>query len=92
MLEADARALLASRPTAAPFDVVFVDPPFAAGDAGQLCTLIADNGWLAPGGRLYLEQPVDAADAVPDGLECLRQKTAGAVRFAVYATADEGEQ
>ena len=90
--QADARALLGAPNPGRPFDIVFLDPPFAAGDALRLCTLSADNGWLAPGGRLYLEHP--AAVTVEPGppLEPIREKTAGQVRFALYALAEGAQQ
>lgn len=83
--QADARSLLASANSGEAFDVVFLDPPFAAGDAARLCTLTADNGWLAAAGRLYLEQPADADAAPGPPFVCVREKTTGRVRFALYA-------
>jgi 16S rRNA (guanine966-N2)-methyltransferase len=43
-------------------------------------------GWLAGGGRVYLEMPVvQKLPALPAGWEVLREKTAGQVRYALAA-------
>jgi 16S rRNA (guanine966-N2)-methyltransferase len=39
-----------------PFDLVFVDPPFAAGLLGGACEALEEGGWLAPQALVYLEQ------------------------------------
>lgn len=43
----------------APYDVVFVDPPFADDLLPEVCRLLEDDDWLAPAAIVYLEQ--DAA-------------------------------
>lgn len=79
----DVRRALA-QPANAPFDVIFLDPPFGDDDLSQLCTLIDNNGWLAADGRIYIEQAFNAAPLSLAGFECLREKKAGKVRFALY--------
>jgi 16S rRNA (guanine966-N2)-methyltransferase len=82
---ADALRYLAGPPR--PFDVVFLDPPFGDVELGDLCTLLA-NGWIAGGGRVYLEMPGDRdLPALPPGWEVLREKTAGQVRYALAVAA-----
>jgi 16S rRNA (guanine966-N2)-methyltransferase len=67
-----------------PFDVVFLDPPFAAGLLAPSCDLLTRNGWLAPGARVYLEAPVDQGiPPLPGGWRLTREKSAGQVRFAL---------
>ncbi len=78
----DALAFLA-RP-AEPFDVVFVDPPFALGLHAPACARLAEGGWLAPGARVYLESGPDEI-ALPEGWQVLRDKTAGQVRYRLLA-------
>ncbi len=69
-----------------PFDVVFLDPPFDSGDLENLCKLL-DQGWLAPGARVYLEMSRDRAFPVlPPGWSVLRDKKAGKVRYALATT------
>jgi 16S rRNA (guanine966-N2)-methyltransferase len=78
---ADALRFLAGLPQ--PYDLVFVDPPFGAYDLGELCTLL-DRGWLAPGGRVYLEMPAGGPfPALPPDWTVIRDKRAGHVRFAL---------
>jgi 16S rRNA (guanine966-N2)-methyltransferase len=80
---ADARRFLAGPPR--PFDVVFLDPPFDEAELGDLCTLLG-KGWLAGGGRVYLEMPRNRdLPALPPGWEVLREKTAGQVRYALVS-------
>jgi 16S rRNA (guanine966-N2)-methyltransferase len=74
-----------------PFDIVFLDPPFADGLLGPACQLLAANGWLAPGARVYLEAPVDQPlPALPEGWGILRDKQAGQVRYLLAAAAAQG--
>jgi 16S rRNA (guanine966-N2)-methyltransferase len=84
--EADAIAFLKSGCTA-PCDVVFIDPPFAADNYEELCRLLANNGWLAKGARVYLEQGLgQQVPDLPDGWLLLKEKTAGNVRYSLINT------
>jgi 16S rRNA (guanine966-N2)-methyltransferase len=49
--------VVASRPEA-PYDIVFADPPYAAGDAelARVLDALADNGWLVPGATVVVER------------------------------------
>jgi 16S rRNA (guanine966-N2)-methyltransferase len=38
-----------------PFDLVFADPPYAAGSGSAAVAAIEQSGWLAPGGWLSIE-------------------------------------
>ena len=76
---ADAVAFLA-RPGVGPFDIVFVDPPYATAVAPVLEALLAV---LASGARVYLERA--RRDSWPDlpRLAWTRRATAGAVDFGL---------
>jgi 16S rRNA (guanine966-N2)-methyltransferase len=51
---ADARRFLAG--DAQPFDIVFLDPPFAARDLLEACAAqLEERGWLAPAALIYVE-------------------------------------
>lgn len=64
------------------FDVVFIDPPFAAKLWTQTAALLANNGWLAPNAFIYVESPGQSEAAqLPEAWETLRDKTAGEVRY-----------
>ncbi len=82
VLRADARCWLAG-PVPRGFDLVFLDPPYAADELGNLCTLLA-RGWLAPHAWVYLETSRKyALPALPAGWQLHRQREAGEVRYAL---------
>ena len=87
ILNADARAYLGGPPVLA-FDIVFLDPPFAADLHGELCRLLTEQDWLAVNARVYIEMHKNQADlALPDGWRIVKDKTAGNVRY-LLATVD----
>ena len=89
IVAAEARAFLLG--PARPFDVVFLDPPFAAGLLPDLCKLLEQRGWLAPRAYVYLENAVsDAAVPLPDGWEAVRETRAGEVRAVLVQRRDAG--
>ena len=66
----------------APFDLVFLDPPFAAGLLAAACDRLESGGWLAPGARIYLESAArEPLPALPSGWELLRSGVAGEVGY-----------
>ncbi len=77
---ADALSWLRRAPEAAggPFDLVFLDPPFGAGLLEPALARVAAGGWLAPGGRVYGEQPARAPlPELPAGWRIVRRSRAG---------------
>jgi len=80
IVEADALAFL-NRP-AETFDLVFLDPPFAAGLMPTLLARLAGPGWLAPGALVYLESPAAEGEPVlPPGWTLHRSERAGEVGY-----------
>lgn len=80
VVRADAWRWLAG--PAEPFDVVFLDPPFAGGFPPRLCTLLETGGWLADGARIYIEHARRApAPAPPPNWTLHRSRRAGQVAF-----------
>jgi 16S rRNA (guanine966-N2)-methyltransferase len=78
---ADALAFLAGR-SAAPFDIVFLDPPFGAGLWGKVATRLETGGWLAPEAFIYLEAPVgELPPGLPPTLQPWRDGKAGEVGY-----------
>jgi 16S rRNA (guanine(966)-N(2))-methyltransferase RsmD len=75
LLQCDAIEFLA-RPRGSPFDVVFLDPPYASGLAAVALERLAPH--LASGARVYVE--TDVPLALP-GWTPLRSGRAGAVCF-----------
>jgi 16S rRNA (guanine966-N2)-methyltransferase len=85
--EVDARAFLKTG-CRVPFNLVFLDPPFATDCHEELCRLLADHGWLAKGAQVYLEQhSSQQLPELPDGWVLLKEKTAGNVRYSLIRAA-----
>ena len=71
-----------SKATPAPFDLVFVDPPFAADMLSELCRLLSERKLLATDARIYLElSKGKPLPSLPEGWRVLKSKTAGNVRY-----------
>jgi len=65
-----------------PFDLIFLDPPFASGLQRPALDRIEELGALAPGGFCYLESPRRAVIApLPEGWTLHRSGTAGEVGY-----------
>jgi len=73
---------------AAPFDIVFLDPPFADDSIAELCRLLADRRIVVSGGLVYFEQERRLAmPKLPEGWELEKQNTAGNVRYGLIRSA-----
>jgi len=82
VLATDAKRWLKTPPVAT-FDVVFLDPPYAANNLADLCTLLA-RGWLAAQAWVYLETSrSQSLPALPEGWQWHRESQAGDVRYAL---------
>jgi 16S rRNA (guanine966-N2)-methyltransferase len=82
VISADAMRWL-GKPPEAGFGVVFLDPPYAANNLAELCTLLA-RGWLARRAAIYLETSrSQSLPALPEGWHLHRESQAGDVRFAL---------
>ncbi len=82
VLATDARRWLKNPPLTT-FDVVFLDPPYAANSLGDLCTLLA-RGWLAAEAWVYLETSrSQSMPVLPEGWQLHRESHAGDVRYAL---------
>lgn len=77
--------------TPQPFDIVFLDPPFAAALLSRSAELLENNGWLAPEARIYLECPArDPLPRLPANWTLLKAKRAGEVGYHLFARAARG--
>jgi 16S rRNA (guanine966-N2)-methyltransferase len=66
------------------FDVVFLDPPFAAAPLTELCDLL--QPYLTANAMIYIEQDKDQPPpALPSGWQILREKNAGMVRYSLVS-------
>jgi 16S rRNA (guanine966-N2)-methyltransferase len=80
VVRADALRYLAREP--APFDVVFLDPPFGLGQLERAVELLETRGWLCDPAHVYVEAP--HGETVPDwpaGWTPLRHGRAGQVGY-----------
>jgi 16S rRNA (guanine966-N2)-methyltransferase len=67
-----------------PFDIVFLDPPFAQALWLPAIERLVSGGWLKSGSRVYIETPTRIGfPDLPSDWELVRDKTAGQVRFGL---------
>lgn len=72
------------RSDAGPFDVIFMDPPFAQDVAAQAARRLEEHGWLAPDAMVYIELPAGHEVELPGNWEVHRQGRAGALGYTLY--------
>lgn len=72
-------------PAAQPFDIIFIDPPFAENLINKTATFLEKNHWLAENSLIYIEK-ASCGDplTLPTNWLCYREKTAGQVRYQLY--------
>ncbi|MEB3194909.1 MAG: 16S rRNA (guanine(966)-N(2))-methyltransferase RsmD [Cyanobacteriota bacterium] len=73
-----------------PFDLIYADPPWAAGLHGPLATAAARGGWLAPGGTLIWECAQDAALEIPSGWQEKQRRAYGSSELVFLAAEQRG--
>lgn len=70
------------RPVTHRYDIVFLDPPFAADIVEECCRLLHSKGWLTDRAAVYIEQDKRREEPkLVDGWRIARAKTAGNVRY-----------
>jgi 16S rRNA (guanine966-N2)-methyltransferase len=78
--QADALAWLQGEPQQ--FDILFLDPPFAANLLQELCDRLEQGGWLGPDAWIYLEMDADSGrPLLPATWHVLKEKKAGQVEY-----------
>ena len=60
-----------------PFDLIYADPPYAAGLYETLASAVLSGGWLQAGGELLLECASNKLPAEPEGWELMDQRRYG---------------
>ncbi len=67
-----------------PYDVVFLDPPFALSLMDDVLTRLQDSSLLQVGSLIYVEQPEPLVNLkLPDNWHLHRQKKAGQVHYGL---------
>jgi 16S rRNA (guanine966-N2)-methyltransferase len=68
-----------------PFDLVFLDPPFADGLLAPTIARLTSGGWLADDARIYVEHSRrDPLTALPSDWQELRSGNAGEVGYHLF--------
>ncbi len=76
----------AALPASEPFDLIFADPPYAAGSGTAAAAAVAKTGWLAPGGWMAIETRRGDAVAPPDGWEVDATRDVGRAHLTLLRT------
>lgn len=85
LIEANAMDRLQHDSAPAPYDIVFVDPPFASGFYEPCFQHLQERGWLAPAALVYVEAAQSLTSfTVPAGWTLQREKRAGDVYYGLF--------
>ncbi len=86
--QADALQFLKS-PGPGNFDIIFLDPPFAADSLDELCRLLDEAAVLKRGSLIYLEDDRARSElALAPEWQLIKSKTAGNVRYSLVQIND----
>ena len=66
------------------FDIVFIDPPFSSEFYQVIFDSLISSKLLAGNALIYVESDKQRHLNIPQSWECLREKIAGQVRYALY--------
>jgi 16S rRNA (guanine966-N2)-methyltransferase len=70
----------------APFEIVFIDPPFGHNLAPQTCQWLEDKDWLSQHAKIYVEaeRGNKLVEGIPMNWQLLKYKNAGDVCYRLY--------
>lgn len=88
LLQVDSLKYLEAGNQDAPFDVVFIDPPFELNLWSQVIKSLEQGNWLEADACVYLEAPRDCLVATPNHWHLHRDKQAGQVNYRLYYCGD----
>lgn len=69
-----------------PYDLVFMDPPYAAEAEPATLEALARRGWLAPEGLVCVEHPAERTVTPPTGLAVVQVRRYGATAVTLLAS------
>jgi len=76
---------------AAPFDIVFLDPPYHQNLINPCCTALERSDWLSANSYLFVEAERELQTfALPPGFEHIRNKRAGQVGYHLAVRRQSG--
>lgn len=84
LMQADALTLLRQGNSTAPFDVVFVDPPFQLNLWQAVVDALEAGGWLADEASIYIEAGRDPEYQTPPNWTLHRDKQGGQVSYRLF--------
>jgi len=70
-----------------PFDLIYADPPYAAGLYEMIASGVAEGRWLRPGGTLVWECGSDRVPAIPAGWQQRDQRRYGGTTLVLLQQA-----
>lgn len=68
------------------FDLIFVDPPFAAGELPATCEALQARDWLQTDALVYVESARDLPLPTPSNWRIIRQGECGMVQSTLFQT------
>jgi 16S rRNA (guanine966-N2)-methyltransferase len=75
-----AERIIVAEPPRDPYDLVFLDPPYAVEEAAvrEILITLADGGWIAAGAVVTVERSTRSGDfSWPEGYEAVRERRYG---------------
>ena len=83
---ADAVGWLAQSAGSAPFDIVFLDPPYDSALWPEVAAALVRGAMLARDARIYVEHRArDGVPPLPDGWQHIRDGRAGEVGYHLFS-------
>lgn len=83
--QGDSLQLLAHGNPHAPFDIVFLDPPFQQNLIAPTLDLLTQQNWLSDNALIYIESEKQLGElSVPPNWQLLKEKIGGEVCFRLY--------
>lgn len=68
-----------------PFDIIFLDPPFAYEQLVFICAQLEDRHLMKAGGVIYLERAISSPEVtLPGQWQLYRDKSSGQVHYQLY--------
>lgn len=74
-----------------PFDLIYADPPYAAGLYGAIAKAVAERGWLKTDGRLLLECSSGEVPEQPPGWRLIKERRYGGSTVLMLRQASDAD-
>lgn len=84
VLQGDSIARLKQNKPKSPYDIVFMDPPFANNLWDETAALLNQHNWLHPESLIYIESPKNQLPQIPSNWRNWRCKNSGQVCYQLF--------